>query len=138
MVTASSINAYDSEYVTALKERGIVLTDSTREDLPRGPDELWKAILAPRDSPEPNDSDAESLRQDVTDATNECATVEDMLPKLVPLEAIKRDEDSVTVTNRLWKRTLGLSPELKLSLTTPKPEIRRLQRRIPKSLSVTP
>ena len=65
VVIVSSINAYDPEYVTALKERGIHFADGTREDLPRGLDELWKAILAPSDNPEPNDSDAESLRQDI-------------------------------------------------------------------------
>ena len=60
---ASLINAYDPEYITALNERGIYFADDTNEeDLPRGFDELWKAILAPRDSPKPDDIDAKSLR----------------------------------------------------------------------------
>ena len=60
-----------------------------------------KAILAPRDSPEPDDIDAKSLRQIISDATNEFATVEDVLPKLVALEAIIRDKVAFSVAKLL-------------------------------------
>ena len=118
---SGSINAYDSEYRNALEDRDIFLADG--KDPPPNFHELWKAMLQPRESPGPDDIEAENLRVQLTDANNESASVKDILPQLVPLISMQFKNDTACVKDRVWHREIALQPDLKPALTTPKPAV---------------
>lgn len=118
---SGSINAYDPEYRNALEDRDIFF--AVGEDLPFNVHELWKAMLQPRDSPGPDDIEAENFRAQLTNANNGSASVKDMIPQLVPLMSLQLEKDTAYVKDQLWRRDVALQPDLKPTLTTPKPDV---------------
>ena len=116
-----SINAYDSEYRNALEDRDIYFADD--KDPPGDFHNLKEAMLLPRESPELDDKQAENFRAQLTDAGNESESVKDILPQLVPLMSIQLDKDAADVKDQLWRREIALQPDLKPTLTTPKPDV---------------
>ena len=118
---SESINAYDPEYRNALEDRNIFFADG--KDPPLNFDELWEAMIRPRESLGPDDIEAENLRAQLSDANNESASVQDILPQLVPLMSPQSGKDTAYVKDQLWRRDIGLQPELKPTLTAPKPDV---------------
>ena len=118
---SGSINAYDPEYRNALEDRDIFF--AVGKDLPFNFHELWKAMLQPRDSPGPDDIEAENFRAQLTNANNGSASVKDMIPQLVPLMSLQLEKDTAYVKDQLWRRDVALQPDLKPTLTTPKPDV---------------
>ena len=116
-----SINTYDPEYRNALEDRDIFFADG--KDPPLNFHELWEAMIRPRGSPRPDDIEAENFRAQLTDANNESASVKDILPRLVPLMSLQLEKDTAYVKDQLWHRDVALQPELKPTLTTPKPDV---------------
>lgn len=116
-----SINTYDSEYRNALEDRDIYLADD--KDPPDDYHALKEAMWLPRESPELDDIQAENFRAQLTDAGNESASVKHILPQLVPLMSIQLDKDAGDVKAQLWRRKIALQPDLKPTLTTPKPDV---------------
>ena len=118
---SGSVSAYDPEYRNALEDRDIFFADD--KDPPSNFHDLWEAMLRPRESPGPDDIEAETFRAQLTDANNESASVQDILPQLVPLMSLQSEKDTAYVKDQLWRRDIALQPELKPTLTTPKPDV---------------
>lgn len=111
-----SLNAYDPEYRDALENRDISFADS--KDTPPDFHELWEAMLKPRESPGAEDIKAKTFR-----AEAESASVQDILPQLMPLNSLRSEKDTAFVKNQLWRRDIALQSEIKPTLTTPKPDV---------------
>ena len=115
-----AINAYDPEYLKALYKRRVFFANGFPGERPPGLDELWEVLLASRKSPEPDQDAINALREHICDATTERATVEGVVPKLIPIDALTLNIGAISVTDMVWKS--ALNTELKPSLTAPKPD----------------
>ena len=115
-----AIIAYNLEYTRALEERRVFFAAEFDDERAPGLDELWTALLAPRESPEPSEGSIEELRRDIDDATTERATRDAILPKVIPLKALILSDTATSVPATEWKSVLDT--ELKPSLTAPKPD----------------
>ena len=116
-----SISAYDPEYQDALEDRDIFFADG--EDPPADFHELWEAMLQPRESPGPDDIEAETFRAELDEAKNPSASVQDILLRLVSLSSLRLGKDTAFVKDQLWRRDIALQPDLQPTLTTPKPYV---------------
>ena len=115
-----AIIAYNFEYAEGLEQRRVFFATELGDERPPGLEELWTALLAPRESPEPDQGDIEVLRREINDATTERATREAILPKVIPLKALILSDTAISVPATEWKSVLAT--ELKPSLTAPKPD----------------
>ncbi len=118
---SGSMNAYDPEYRNTLEDRDVFFADD--KDPPPNFHELWKAMSLSRESPGPDDIEAENLRAQLTNANNESASIKDILPQLVPLLSMQLENDTTCVKDQPWRREIALQPDLKPALTTPKPTV---------------
>ena len=116
------INAYNPKYVFALEDRGIYFADNEPEKTPSNLDELTRAIFGSRDSPEPDDISAMNLRILMRKAPNESATVQSILPKIIPIEELSIDSKASTVPEQQSHRKIMIDPNAKPLLTTIKPD----------------
>ena len=117
---SGSINASDPEYHNALQDRDIYFADD--KDPPPNFYDLRGATLLPKESPGPDDIEAENSRAYLTDA-NESASVKEFLSQLVPLMSMQLDKETACAKDQLWRRDIALHPDLKPTLTTPKPDV---------------
>ncbi|KAK0513920.1 hypothetical protein JMJ35_003642 [Cladonia borealis] len=116
-----SVNAYDPEYRDALEDHDIFFADG--ENPPPDFHELWIAMLQPKESPGPDDREAETFRAVLTEASKQSTSVQDILPQLVPLNSLRLEKDTAFVKDQLWRRDIALQPEILPTLTTPKPDV---------------
>lgn len=117
-----TINAYSPNYLVALEDRGIYFADDEPEILPENFEKLSAAIFASRTTSEPGEGDAARLRILMRKAPNESATVQSILPKILPIEDLEVDKKSSTVPEQKWQRSIMIEPDSKPSLTTVKPD----------------
>ena len=118
---SGSMNAYDPGYRDALEDRDVFFADG--RDPPPDFHEIWEAMLRPREGPGRDDIEVEIFRAELTEASNESASVQNILPQLVPLISLRSEKDTAFVQDQLWRRDIALQPELKPTLTTPKPDV---------------
>ncbi len=118
---SGSINAPDPEYHNALQDRDIYFAD--HKDAPPNLHDLWEAMLLPEESLGPDDIEAENIRAHLTNGNNESESVKNYLPQLVPFMSMQLDKDTAYVGDQLWRCDIALQPDLKPSLTTPKPDV---------------
>ena len=116
-----AINAYDTDYPSALGIRQASFAKIYLNERPPGVDELWTALLARRKSPEPDEASIQEVRQGIEEAKTEQATVVRILPTVIPIGALTRSSTACSVTDMMWKSVLN--PDLKPSLTAPKPNV---------------
>ena len=83
---SGSINAYDLGFRDALEDRDIFFADSRYP--PPDFHEIWEAMLQPRESPGGDDIEAEMFRAQLTETSNESASVQNILSQLVPLNSL--------------------------------------------------
>ena len=134
-----AINAYSPNYLVALEERSIFFSDDEPEQYPSNLVELTKAIFASRTDPDPDDAAARTLRILMRSAPNESATVQSILPKLVPIEELVLDTKTSTAPDQRWHCKIMIKPDGKPALTAPKPDMtigwfRRVFNRYPQAM----
>ncbi|KAL9627010.1 MAG: hypothetical protein Q9164_007732, partial [Protoblastenia rupestris] len=121
--TESSINAYDAAYETALNLRCIFFYEGKPENIPKGVSDIEVAVFAKNEEREPPKGEADLVRYLLTRITGEPDVVSQIMPKCVPLEGLQLSDQVEIATDQLWRRCLALDPDLKPSLTTPKPDL---------------
>jgi hypothetical protein len=119
--SSGTINAYHSRFEPELNLRGIYFADDDGK-YPSNINDVKSAVFAARGSPDPDEVDAKNFRKRIRKAPNESATVQSILPKIVPLEALMDSDTDSTAPEQLWNRRALLRPDLKPALTTPKPD----------------
>ena len=80
-------------------------------------------MLLPRESPGRDNKEAENIRAQLTDAHYESANVKDILRQLVPVRSMQLEKDTACVKDQLWRSEIALQPDIKPTLTTPKPTV---------------
>ena len=80
-------------------------------------------MLLPRESPEPDDIEAKNFRAQLTDANSESASLREILPRIVPLEPMQLEDYTACIKEQLWRRDIGVQPDVKPTLTAPKPHV---------------
>lgn len=115
-------NAYQPDYQSLLEDRDIFFADDNAELVPSDLADLKKAIYASRGSSEPDEAAATILRKQIRKAPNEAATIQSILPKVVPLEELMNDEKLSTSLEQYWSRSCLIGPEMKPRLAVPKPD----------------
>ena len=118
-----TISAYHANYPNALTRRGIVFADGATDELPSNLEALKKALKKKRDVSGPDDTAAMRLGKLIDKAHTQQATVQKILPKVIPLEELDFSDEFYTVPGQLWDRRIMVAPNAKPSLTAPKPDM---------------
>ncbi len=120
--STDTINAYHPQFETELNLRRIYCAEDELDQSPSNLGEVTEAVFAARKSPDPNETDARNFRKRIRKAPNESATVQSILPKIVPLEDLMDSDTASTAPDQPWHRRLLSYHKLKPCLATPKPD----------------
>ena len=119
---SSVVKPTEPEYEALLRERG-VFSLSRKAPEPNNIDEVKRALASARKSPGPDNDTAENFPRRVRKSGNEGGAMQCLLPKVLPI--IERfwdsDNDALPV-NQQWDRQMLLHPELRPSISPPKPD----------------
>ena len=115
-----NMNAYHPDYLAALEFRQVFFADEDEDGRPPGLDKWWTTLLAPRESPEPDQTSIKSLRRVIGQTTTESDTMDGIVSEVITTKALKGSAKVVSVTNREWKSMLNT--ELEPCLTPPRPD----------------
>lgn len=121
--TNASINAYDPGYETALNERFVFLYKGKPEAVPKDVGKMRGAVFATNKSSKPPKEHAGLVRSLLSKISGEPDVVSQILPKVVPLQQLQMNDQKEVAVDQYWRRCLALDPDLKPSLSTPKPDL---------------
>ena len=99
--------------------RQVYFADEFYDGRPPGLEKLWTVLLAPRESPEPDEARIKGLQRAIDRAPTERTATGTVLRKVIPLDALC--SNAFSVPDMEWKS--GLDTEWKPSLTAPKPDM---------------
>jgi hypothetical protein len=118
----SSINAYRDPFETELRRRRIYFVDEEEVGVPDNIDDIKKALLTLRESPEPSERDVKLFRKRVRKSASEAATMQSMLPKIINLDRLWDHDELLTIPNQQWDNRVIQQDPAMARLATPKPD----------------
>ncbi|MCJ1407304.1 hypothetical protein MMC19_001375 [Ptychographa xylographoides] len=117
-----SLSAYDARFIDELERRNIYFADHQDVPQPQNLDEILELVDKREENAPHLELQARNYRKILDTSGNEADVMQSLVPKVLPVEAIRLSDNECTVANQQWGRHVLHRSELRPLLAAPKPD----------------
>jgi hypothetical protein len=116
-----SLSAYDARFNDELERRNIYFADHQDFSQPQNIDKILEVLDRRKENTPQLELQARNYRKILDTSGNEADAMQSLVPKVLPVDAIRLSDHECTIANQQWGRHVLHRSELRPSLAAPNP-----------------